>query len=60
MTAKRSDKVSHSLALVPNTRMHVLKVLFRPSCIWCKPLWFTPTFIEQKEVQMISLSGPLL
>ncbi len=25
MTAKRSNKVSHSLALVPNTRMRVLK-----------------------------------
>jgi hypothetical protein len=55
-TAKRSDKVSHSLALVPNTRMPVLNVLFRPSCIWRKHLWFTPPFIGQKEVQTISLS----
>ncbi len=60
MTAKRSNKVSHSLALVPNTRMRVLNMLFRPSCIWCIHLWFAPPFIGQKEVQRISLSGPLL
>jgi hypothetical protein len=60
VTAKRSNKVIHSLALVPNTRMRMLNVLFRPSCIWCKHLWFMPPFIGQKEVQTISLSGPLL
>ena len=60
VTAKRSNKVSHSLALVPNTRMRMLNVLFRPSCIWCEHLWFMPPFIGQKEVQTISLSGSLL
>jgi hypothetical protein len=40
VTAKRRNKVSHSLALVPNTRMRVLNMLFRPSCIWRKHLWF--------------------
>jgi hypothetical protein len=59
MTAKRSDKVSHSLALAPNTRMRMLNVLFRPACIWRKHLWFMPPFIGQKEVQMISLSPVL-
>jgi hypothetical protein len=60
VTAKRSDNISHSLALVPNTRMPMLNVLFRPSCIWCEHLWFMPPFIGHKEVQTICLSGPLL
>ncbi len=38
VTTTRSNKVSHSLVLAPNTRMRVLNVLFRPSCIWCKHL----------------------
>jgi hypothetical protein len=33
VTVRRNDKVSHSLALAPNTRMRVLNVQFRPSCI---------------------------
>ncbi len=60
ITVRRNKKVSHSLALVPNTRMHVLNVQFRPSCIWRRLLWFTPPYIGQKEAQMTSLSGPLL
>ncbi len=60
VTAKRSDKVSHSLTSVPNTRMRLLNMLFRPSCIWCEHLWFMPPFIGQKKVQTISFSGPLL
>ncbi len=60
VTAKRSNKVSHLLALVANTIMGKLNVLFRPSCILCKHLWFMPPFIGQKEVQTISLSDPLL
>ncbi len=31
VTAKRSNKVSHSLALAPNTRMHMLNVLLEHS-----------------------------
>jgi hypothetical protein len=60
MTVKRSNKVTHSLVQAPNTRMHMLNVLFRPSCIWRKHSWFMLPFIGQKEVQTISLSGPLL
>ncbi len=33
VTVKTNNKVSHSLALAPNTRMRVLNVQFRPSCI---------------------------
>ncbi len=40
VTVKRSNKVSHSLALVPNTRMRMLNILFRPSCISRDYLWF--------------------
>ncbi len=60
VTVKINNKVSHSLALVPNTRMRVLNVQFRPSCIWRGLLWFTSPCIGQKEAQMTSLSGPLL
>jgi hypothetical protein len=54
------EKQQSQSLLVPNTRICVLNVLFRPSCIWCKRLWFMPPFSGQKEVQTISLSGPLL
>jgi hypothetical protein len=60
MTVRINNKVSHSLASAPNTRMRVLNMLFRPSCIWCGLLWFTPPYIGQKEAQMTFLSGPLL
>jgi hypothetical protein len=32
--ARKNDKVSRSQDLAPNTKMHALSVLFRPSCIW--------------------------
>jgi hypothetical protein len=60
MTVRTNNKVSHFLALAPNTRMRMLNVQFRPSCIRRGLLWFTPPNIGQKEAQMTSLSGPLL
>jgi hypothetical protein len=58
MTVRINNTVSHSLALVADTRMHMLNMLFRP--LWCGLLWFTPPYIGQKEAQMTSLSGPWL
>jgi len=58
-TVRKNDKVSRSPESVPNTKMHALSVLYRPSCIWHALSWFMPHFIGQKEVLTISLSGPL-
>ncbi len=44
----------------PKTRMLALNKLFNASCIWHKLSWFMPPFIGQKEIQMISISVPLL
>jgi hypothetical protein len=60
VTVRINNKVSCSLASAPNTRMRVLNVPFKPSCIWHGLLWFTPPCIGLKEAEMTSLSGPLL
>ncbi len=40
--------------------MLALNKLFNASCIWHKLSWFTPPFIGQNKIQMISISVPLL
>ncbi len=45
MTARRNNEVSRSLASAPNTRLRVLNMQLRPSCIWHGLLWFMPPYI---------------
>jgi hypothetical protein len=59
MAVRKNDRVNPSPVLAPNTRMPVLNVLFKPSCIWHVPSWFMPPFIGRTKVLTIFLSRPL-